>query len=484
MSMLPALTAALLFRDSVPAYTQSRTVQAEQMSRLQRCGEPPFASLYASLDRVLVFDWKQMGLTGLGNALQFFTAILATGANAGRATFHQRNALGCNTDCSSSPGEYFHGAAGFDWEWSPELASNVSHTLALRGIPEVRYETSSRGFLDVRSGALFPISDLYTFLRHPAIQRTPFLVVAFNDSAHETNWFWPTLMDGAVRGPGWDAVVREQRTTPHCLTSAFLEASPRLQRLLLPRLARFDSVRAAGGRVVGIHVRSYFADHLPVARPASERRQSGAEAWSALDNLFADCADGRAGPCWQWTHDTRTVLASGGASCGAETLPALGAPGKPPGVFTSLMRCAVARARLNDHWLLYVAGDLPVFSLLCRNASALAGHVTQAAGRHGHVTNSADSCRVDERGELACEWQANPGGSWDRTFVDMWLLGAVDEVVRLTLGPTSTFFDAVEQRAPPVQHTSMVGEMKGGAQDEFREALFRFSESYAPGGLV
>lgn len=210
------------------------------------------------------------------------------------------------------------------------------------------------------------------------------------------------------------------RATP-CVSS-FLFASPRLQLLLLPLLQRIDATRASGGKVVGLHVRSGYADFTPdetlAAKPLTLH-----QAWTALDDLYESV---------EWNQQTSDYLKSGGLQCSASSAATLG---RLQGAFSVLVNCALRKARQNAHWLVYVAGDLLVLSELCSRQPGLSAHVVSAPGRHGHVS--------EHRLCQTCVTTANPDGAWDRTFVDMWILGAVDEVVRMG---HSTFFGAVELR--------------------------------------
>ena len=76
-----------------------------------------------------------------------------------------------------------------------------------------------------------------------------------------------------------------------------------------------------------------------------------------------------------------------------------------------------------------MAGDLPPLSLLVGEHPELRDHVVQAPGMHGHASFS-HACKL-VGGVKACQHAMNPGGSWDRTYADIWLLGSVDIVVRM-----------------------------------------------------
>lgn len=66
-----------------------------------------------------------------------------------------------------------------------------------------------------------------------------------------------------------------------------------------------------------------------------------------------------------------------------------------------------------------------------------------APGDHGHV-GFGETCKLDRDGKRVCLTGINPGGSWDRTYVDIWMLSSVDDIVRY--GET-TFLRAVSLRA-------------------------------------
>jgi hypothetical protein len=452
-------------------FYESPTVKKEVAAVEKSCGKDVLygpEALYSSLDRVLLFRWNGLVLNGPGNTLGDFTRILATGAHFERATFSERNVAFCGEDghraCASSPGTYFAvaGPKQLTWEWTPEVAKAVKE----RHETMVEFSTEEQGFLRQDTGAVLPVMSLVDLLKQA--QDVPFVVVSFKE---ETSWAFDYLVEGRHRNEAWIAYIQmdQQKIPERCSYAPFLAASPYLQRLVLPSLTRVDSVKAAGGGVVGIHVRSGYADHTPdplVGKmPNVSLEELETENWSMLDYMYATCGDcpqckedaqlaqqlGVVKPevCWRWNDATHDMM--------RDTRLAIRL-GHERGLFSTLVNKAVqvASATAPDHWLIYLAGDLPVLGVLFSKHNVLGPRHITGPGAHGHVSKG-ETCKLDRRGERVCLRGVNPGGSWDRTYVDMWMLASVDEIVRF--GATS-FVNAVFLRVHwPMKETLFAGEL-------------------------
>ena len=220
-------------------------------------------------------------LNGMGNTLGYFHILLATAISQGRAGFSSRNAPNCGPHplrCRFNPALYFCGRSGFSWDWSAATAGVVRAAMASRGHVESVFIIANDSVAIVNNATGERLEGKYTlasFLAHPSVAHLPWVSLHLppEPEVHATNRLWLTA--DAERAPGdlWDFMVGGRPTNDawgntraslggdsFCWTSAFMAATPMLQRELLPHLRRLDAVRAAGGGAVGVHVRSGYAD--------------------------------------------------------------------------------------------------------------------------------------------------------------------------------------------------------------------------------
>lgn len=250
-----------------------------------------------------------------------------------------------------------------------------------------------------------------------------------------------------------------------CIISVFYHAKPALQRVLVPMLSRVDSVRRANGTVVGIHVRSGYADSITkqtkntADQPnpkttADHASQTDAELWAALDLQYPECPNRhpRLGVCFNWTAPTVAHIHSRGVSCASQNQIVTPLVGLGSGLFSSLIQCAVLLNNSDKSpVLIFVAGDLPPFIELVRRHPYLSTLVITSAGHVGHV-NSNWLCN-----QGTCTTGKDPGGAWTRTFSDAWMLGVVDDVLRY--GATTFIHGAVLGRTPWKKRSILIFEV-------------------------
>lgn len=130
-----------------------------------------------------------------------------------------------------------------------------------------------------------------------------------------------------------------------CIHAIFLAAAPPLQTALLPALASLDAARAAGGRVIGLHLRSGYADVAQHSQHALVRRlrearpgfplpaAAGAAAlrhgWGIMDAAFPGCRS-EAHSDEETGGVDNTAAGGGGWATGAVTAAAAALPGLLP----------------------------------------------------------------------------------------------------------------------------------------------------------
>jgi len=481
LALLPRLCSGGIFFDSLPDFAASATVRRQQERREAACSGaddtarllPP---LYTKLEKVFVFDWAGIELNGLGNVLPCFAAILATSVLNDRAVFSHRDATNCTATgqhaCRFAPSAYFGGVGGFSWAWE-EAEATVTAAFGLRGEPEHLFYLSGEGkegFVEPATGLFVPGRlGLPAFLQHPAVARLPWVRLVLTTPSGTSGYTaWPPVQ--GAKNDSFYTLVRFEGADPssharlatlaaarginlNCLRAAFFGTpTPRLQARLLPPLSRLDAARRGGGAVVGIHVRSGYSDYITRVHAKTHHgvHKGGDDAsrWQRLDGIFPICpADG---VCFKTPPDTEEVLRSSGASCAAAghdaAVAALLAPvrdslGPVGGIFSSLVRCALALAAslsVNaSAAVLFGAGDLPPLNLLLQTHPLLKTHVVTGKGGLGHVSFNA-VCQADSD---SCASGPDPSGAWSRTAVDLFMLGVSDAAVRC--GAT-TFFNAAE----------------------------------------
>jgi hypothetical protein len=253
-----------------------------------------------------------------------------------------------------------------------------------------------------------------------------------------------------------------------CARAAFLFPSPSFQETLAPYLARFDNARAAGGAVVGLQLRSGYADrdgwagYNKLPEHHGQSFESRARMWNELDLHLQYCPEGSdpaVSPghvCWDMRDRyAQEGTASGGRSCWVQgngtqsggPLP-LRLGDRKRGFFSSLAMCAVQSAASRSPagpqapWLVFVAGDFPPLYELLVGDERLVGHAMTAEGAAGHGSFHS-VCDVVTR--KCIEAPRDPGGAWTRTMLDLYLLGALDAVVHH--GMTTFFTGAIGLRA-------------------------------------
>lgn len=521
---------------SQPAFRASPSAKLSETHATCATRWAALAAPYRNLTQVLVVDWHSLGFRGLGDMFHTELRALRAGVASGRATFAARNLPGvchppspaCRFDASVFLGAVSDGATGegLAWEWSSATERAVELAQTALGQPStpvvfhLTHRAQSAGFVRHDTGATLPgpLAGFAAVLAHPLVRDLPYvrLVVSLVDGpVYDSVEELDEDLWGALTGPPPGELADP------CADAFFMFPRRRLQRLLLPPLARLDSARAAGGAVVGLHVRTGYADlasgvagtqAVPPPPPAPPA-PTGRAAWEALDFLHTDCeavgADAgarplihlrsspawseglvsaagqtRPGACFWWDAPAKAMVDSGGASCGVPPpWLAAAALGAPHGFVSSLLRCGAAAAAnvsaVPAAALLYLAGDLPALHTLVAADPALAAHVVTAgldAGTIGHVSAAWHRCSG-----ARCSWAEGPGGAWSRTLVDLYMLGATDAVVRTG---TSTFVDgaALKRVVRPLAVAVMEGTMwPPWLQSEFRGLLYSLSHALVLG---
>ena len=435
--------------DSLPFWARSPLVGAQVNATLERCAgrlssAGNLSALYGSLRRVFVFDLNGLTLNGLGNTLPIFTNALTTGAADRRAPFIHRHGPLCASDgraptppdprhCRMQPGRYLGAlgarglAGGFYWDWNTETRGRVAAVMAAAGEEEHVFLMDGTGWAHERTGARLPaVTPFPHLLALPEVARLAWITFrlappgAWDALAPEPAWRLPH-MDGffhvMLAGPLAQAALANLTNARGgldgpCMSAPWMHATPLLQAALAEPIARVNAARRSGGALVGIHVRSGFADfvaspeaHQGVLERAAQRREAAgagnattsgddaeqamAVAWSRLDFLSELCGERYSGNlsapllgnatlaalgvdkgadvCWQPANNaTAAAISSGGASCAADwaglpsaapPLPALaalraapfGLPGRARGIASVVGPCAFAAGAALAH---------------------------------------------------------------------------------------------------------------------------------------
>jgi hypothetical protein len=494
-----------VFSPPLAAYAASDTVQRAQADAAVSC-LPTFAAVeerYRALERVFVLDFHSMAQPeGPGSIFRRQLHVLTETVHAERAMFVQRNAPGAcasanASHCHFDPSRYLAGESGFSWRWSSRTQRAVSAVMARRGAVEshLYVDFVGNGYVFPEDSVRFSAEQLNftALLAHPSVVAKPWVTLHFArpPGAADASFLpWGSY----EAGEPWEAVLGhgEPRNYSQCYAAAFSSPSRTLQAKLLPHLRRMDAARAAGGAVVGIHLRSLYADFvadmpwiretLAAAATAAASKQAsddvaGVSGWTQLDCMYPDCepameaaniADAvaarppiylrppvdqalscggvaRTPLCHYWSAESKVVIDSGGMACGTPGDSAAGlALGEDRrGAVSAAVRCAFAEAEARSTepsaLLLYVAGDLPALHALIAAHPQLRNVSLFAEGAVGHASSNS-LCSGGGAGARTCVSGADPSGAWSRTMVDMYMLGACDALVRLGISTFVTGF--------------------------------------------
>ena len=312
-----------------------------------------------------------------------------------------------------------------------------------------------------------------------------------NASEVKINGWWDGCIAAGPIDHAVEAAVAQQVTAcpvykaRQCLARFFQQPTPALQSALVPHVARLDAARAAGGAEVCVHVRSGYADHVtsltPVApdqtgtagavlmssAPPPPVQPSQATLWRQLDDTYPPCPELNSTngtnvasppapqpdrpPCLEFTGPAKSAMSTGAASCAVLRNNSMHAgnisagvarafldidAGGASGVTSSFMACAATWAESASPagpgapFLVFVAGDLPPLFVLANLSSTLSGHIDTAEGAFGHVS-FAKLCRGNGAARECSSAQADPMGAWTRAFVDLYMIGSCDRLLRL-----------------------------------------------------
>ena len=488
-------SATSLHPPTLPPSTISRSVAAARASWERLCASSQCAAASRAVTQVelhqqnetaplFVLDWTGWLGSGLGDVLsRYYLRPLAACALSGRACYVRRNEPSCGirgSVCYFQPGDYLGTRDGAEWRWTAEREARLRAAGVRETVLTLRANLS--GF-DGPDGLLISAGNVAAVLLDPRVASLPWLTVrAEADGLHSgsaldtlSGWSLAEAISRALASaqpPHCDASL-----SLRCLEAAFTEPLPELHAALSPHLAALDAALAAGEASVGVHLRSGYADYatrpddlfidepVPLGYWSSESGggssgttsdDSVAARWQSLESSFRGCQDSEPGHCVVWDAASDAALHSWGRSCAPDRDD--GAGHSPlihnlraevgGGRLAAALACAVAAAGSGAvRPYIYVAGDLPPFCALANRTRALARTVHVSAGELGHVAYHR-VCRGRSRSRhLDCKNspEGDPGGAWLRALVDMYMLGAVDTLVRVG-APSSFTLGAVRAR--------------------------------------
>ena len=434
---------------------------------------------------LFLLDWTGWAGSGLGDVLsRYYLRPLAACALSGRACYVRRNPASCGRSseaCFFHPGDYLGTRSGAEWRWTAEREAALRSAGVTETVLTLRADFSA---FDGPDGLVLPSSNIATLLRHPRIINLPWLTVRAepeglrSGSALDTMSGW-SLPEEIIRQlAALQPAACDAPLALRCLEAAFTEPLPKLQAALEPHLAALDASLAAGGASVGLHLRSGYSDYatrpddlfidepVPDGFWSSENDGGGGSTaplddslpaqWERLERSFVGCKDSQPGRyCVVWDAAADAALESRGASCAPEetsggqsmligNLQAEVGGGR----LAAALSCAVAAAGSGAaRPFVFVAGDLPPFSALANRTLSLRGAVHISAGELGHVAYHT-VCRggsAARHADCAASPEGDPGGAWLRALVDMYMLGAVETLLRVG-APSSFTLGAVRAR--------------------------------------
>jgi hypothetical protein len=410
---------------------------------------------------VIVVDWSENRFNGIGDEMQHYQELLAIAIGTGRAPFLATQRRTCEgtglggsrspssmkhlaTECHFDMGDYFTGARGVDWKWDDAKEAKVRAALGDDDADELVVTWSTSGMFfghgdkdEHPSGTYVSEPDVNlvkVMTEHPVFQSRK--LVRLRIRTNFGHWCHPKDLGSNQRG-SW-GVCESYRYTVGiedygdtagkspcpgcsvggCFGRAVLHPREALGRRLAPYVERMKKERWVS--TVAFHIRTGFADMSQVVPPDAPRVENAT--MDTLDAFLASeakrvgypapvCPDKDFGAAVQYEPTDgplRTFL-----KCVASTAKNL-----------------AGKAGDRDAWGTFMLTDSPaVRAVIERQFPTLDGRVVVTDGTFGHVifANSGVCAGGSDR---ECD-ASDPRPVWERSMMDLYLVGRVDQVLML-----------------------------------------------------
>eukprot|EP00854_Cymbomonas_tetramitiformis_P001953 gene1953-2636_t len=401
--------------------------------------------------KVLVLDMNGKKRNGLGNSIQGYVQLMATGLYSSRAAY--LSVPDCSLtpkDCSFDPSEYLE-ARGFDWSWSENRAS-VESRMDSKNIEEVVFTSSGKAQFTSADTLIEVRGDILDLLDDPRVQQIPWVTVKIVSYTPIAAGFVKAYLGVRDRFLE-EKSCQDKVQLAKCMTYATLQPKLSLRQKIAPmllELGREGGEPAIQGSVC-VHTRVGFADFS--ASSKLKPRHVGdyfqnvaslklAEKWELYDAIFSSCPlDGTpvANPygCVDWhaSNNFSHCLGVPPAASGEQQFEArTGSNGTFSYIATCLGRAASLLGpggALPSNWSVFIAGDIEAFARLLDATPSFSNRVITSPGEVGHTTHSA-KCRINATTGLKdCVYGSDPGGAWSKSLIDFYMLGLCRGIVHI-----------------------------------------------------
>ena len=426
---------------------------------------------------VIVMDWSENYFNGIGDEMQHYQEMLAIAIGTGRAPFLQTQKAECvgtglagsrrprsvehlATECRFDMGDYFAGVHGVDWKWDDAKEEAVRALLG-RDERELVVTWSKRGMYygeSFRPGeeespdgtyVSPPDADFFeVMMNDPRVRAAKMVRVRVRQNFG--HWCHPTqrgdwgMCESYKHAAGIEREGVDPRDAPcpgcafgGCFGQAVLQPRESLRAKIAPYLHRMEEKKWRV--IVAAHVRVGFADVSQLPPPDVPREEkptlANVDAFLASEAKRVPYPDpkcpaedfGGADLLVDWPKPGDGPL-SVFFDCVAKTAAALndgtrGGEGR-----------GAAPAKRGTHdpnaWGVFLTTDSPgMRSVIESSFPTLSDKIVVTDGAYGNVKFSNTGVCVEHSGD-ECD-ASDPRPAWERSMVDMYLVGVSDVVMML-----------------------------------------------------
>ena len=441
-----------------------KTADADEASFERGCGDVSkmFKDVAARYDTmkdtgVLVVDWSENHFNGIGDEMQHYQELLAIAVGTGRAPFLRTQRRECEgtglagarepsslkhlaTKCHFDLGDFFTGAHGVDWKWDDAKERAVKDALGAEGAKELVVTWSIHGMFfghddkdEHPTGEYAAAPDVNlvkVMMEHPKFREHK--LVRLRIRTNFGHWCHPKELQrgswGTCESYRYVVGIEEYKdragespcpdcAVGGCFGMAMLQPREALRRKLAPYVEKMEDKRWVA--TVAFHIRTGFADMSQVVPPESPRADN-----ATLDTLDAFLAS-----------EAKRVKYPPPV-CPDKDFGAATAFERTDGPLRTFLKCVVSTAKnLADKagdrnaWGTFMLTDSPaVRAAVEREFVELDARVVVTDGAYGHVKFANSGVCSD--GARTCD-ASDPRPVWERSMMDLYLVGRVDAVLML-----------------------------------------------------
>lgn len=443
-----------------------KTADADEASFERGCGDVSkmFKDVAARYDTmkdtgVLVVDWSENHFNGIGDEMQHYQELLAIAVGTGRAPFLRTQRRECEgtglagarepsslkhlaTKCHFDLGDFFTGAHGVDWKWDDAKELKVRDALGADDAKELVVTWSIHGMFfghddkdEHPTGEYAAAPDVNlvkVMMEHPKFREHK--LVRLRIRTNFGHWCHPKELQrgswGVCESYRYVVGIEEYKDRADespcpgcavggCFGRAMLQPREALRRKLAPYVQKMEDERWAA--TVAFHIRTGFADMSQVVPPESPRADN-----ATLDTLDAFLAS-----------EAKRVKYPPPV-CPDKDFGAATSFERTDGPLRTFLKCVIstaknlaAKAGDRNKWGTFMLTDSPaVRAAVEREFVELDGRVVVTDGAYGNVKFANSGVCVQYGAQSGCD-ASDPRPAWERSMMDMYLVGRVDAVLML-----------------------------------------------------